>query len=89
MKHYTIDCRRIDSRQTFHDVFSRTLRLPEWYGRNLDALHDCLTELSEDTYLMLLHSDALAGTLGEYGKAAAALLSDSAGENPHLFLILG
>ena len=33
------------NRETLHDILSSKLTLPEWYGRNLDALYDCLTDL--------------------------------------------
>ena len=86
MKHYTVDCRRITTRQELHDVFAETLTLPAWYGRNLDALHDCLTALSEDTYLMLLHGEWLPRNLSSYGEAALRMLADATEENPHFIL---
>ncbi|GAB3450219.1 hypothetical protein GCM10027517_37400 [Phycicoccus ginsengisoli] len=30
------------------DWFAETLRLPDWFGRNLDALADCLHDLAEE-----------------------------------------
>ena len=30
----------------FIEAISRDLSFPEWFGGNLDALHDCLTDLS-------------------------------------------
>lgn len=29
-----------------HDYIAEKLHFPEYYGKNLDALYDCLTELS-------------------------------------------
>ena len=42
----SIDCNAIQSRESFHQVFASALSFPEWYGSNLDSLHDCLTSLS-------------------------------------------
>ena len=28
-----------------HDYLMRALNLPDYYGKNLDALYDCLTEI--------------------------------------------
>lgn len=42
-----LDGRTVDSRETLHQRLSELLHLPVWYGRNLDALHDCLTELRD------------------------------------------
>ncbi len=86
MKHYTIDCRRIATRQELHDVFAETLTLPAWHGRNLDALHDCLTANCEDVYLMLLNVEWLLRNLSSYGEAALRMLADAAEENPHFIL---
>ena len=30
------------------DWFAESLRLPDWFGRNLDALADCLHDLAEE-----------------------------------------
>ena len=46
-----LDGRTVDSRETLHQRLSELLHLPVWYGRNLDALHDCLTELREPVTL--------------------------------------
>ena len=47
MKQITIDCSTIENKDQLHDAFSRALCFPAHYGRNLDALHDCLTEIAE------------------------------------------
>lgn len=84
MKEITIDCDNICSMAQIHDVLSRELALPHWYGRNLDALHDCLTSLQENLRITLLHVSALpfpaAGLL--------RVLRDSELENPHLEITL-
>ena len=80
MKEITIRCTGISSMAQMHDTLARELNFPEWYGRNLDALHDCLTGISEETRLTFLHFPALpfptAGLL--------LVLRDSENENPHL-----
>lgn len=37
----------------FYDHLASALRLPDWFGRNLDALWDVLTDLSAPTALLL------------------------------------
>ena len=39
----------ITNREQLHDALSEALELPEGYGRSLDALYDCLTDLSVPT----------------------------------------
>ncbi len=74
------------SRSALHDLFAQTLSLPQWYGRNLDALHDCLTERSEDLRITVAEA-SLTGALGErYVRQLLRLLRDCAEENPHVIL---
>lgn len=35
-----------------HDYLTDALGLPEYYGKNLDALYDCLTEISCEIVLV-------------------------------------
>ncbi len=35
-----------------HDALAKALCFPDYYGHNLDALHDCLTDLT-DTQLVI------------------------------------
>lgn len=53
----TIDCANIHSPQALHDALSRALAFPQWYGNNLDALFDCLTEICSETHLALTNWD--------------------------------
>ena len=50
---YHIDCATIGSAAELHQLLAETLSFPDWYGNNLDALYDCLTDLSENTHLTL------------------------------------
>lgn len=38
-----IDGTTINSEEDLHDFFAKSFSLPDWYGRNLDALWDVLT----------------------------------------------
>ncbi|MBQ6431406.1 MAG: barstar family protein [Oscillospiraceae bacterium] len=81
-----LDAVNAATRSALHDVFAQTLSLPEWYGRNLDALHDCLTEQCEDVRITVA-AEELIGTLGErYVRQLLRLLRDCAEENPHVTL---
>ena len=81
-----LDASNAASRGALHDLFADTLSLPEWYGRNLDALHDCLTSLNVDVHITVA-AEELIGTLGErYVRQLLRLLRDCAAENPHITL---
>ena len=75
-----LDGRALDSREALHQAF------PAYYGKNLDALHDCLTDLSDPVHLTVLHAQALEDALGAYCRSFQRVLSDSAQENEHFTL---
>ena len=35
-------------REKGHDYLSEALKFPDYYGKNLDALYDCLCEIEEE-----------------------------------------
>jgi len=70
-----------------HALFARALELPDWYGRNLDALFDCLTDIGGDVTVRLLHRKDLEDRLGYRGRALSALLRRAAEENAHVTLL--
>lgn len=80
MKHIMIDCAALSDRAALHRVMALELEFPEWYGGNLDALYDCLTDLDMHVVLTLRGLDAH----GEYGRAFQETLEDAARENPML-----
>ncbi|HET6249804.1 MAG TPA: barstar family protein [Tepidisphaeraceae bacterium] len=44
-----IDGSRLLDWDDFHTVFASTFGFPEFYGRNMNAWIDCMTDLSDDT----------------------------------------
>lgn len=81
-----LDGRAIPDRCVLHDALQAGLTLPDYYGRNLDALSDLLEARVEETCITLLHSEALLDNLGRYGQRFLLVLRGAAEENPHLRL---
>ena len=46
-----LDAGRIEEKGKSHEYLKEMLQLPEHYGKNLDALHDCLTEMDKTEIL--------------------------------------
>lgn len=67
-----------------HDALAEAFGFPAYYGRNLDALHDCLGDIGEDTAVIVTDM----GSADEAGRRILTVLWDSARENPHLSLYL-
>lgn len=78
-----IDGSVLSEEAAVHDLFTRALDLPEWYGRNLDALYDVLTERGEPLRLLVRNREALA----EYAEDLLRTLAEAAAENPALELV--
>ena len=61
-----------------HRYMERTLRLPPYYGHNLDALYDCLSDLSRNVYIILINGDMLDAQLGDYAGKLRKVFTDAA-----------
>ena len=81
-----LDGNAILNREMLHDTLASGLCLPSWYGRNLDALYDCLTDVREETVVILRDRTALEEHLGGYGCSFLRLLEEVSRENPHIRL---
>ena len=54
---FYIDLKNITSKEALHELLAKELSLPEHYGRNLDALHDVLTEPGDNWNLIFYNCD--------------------------------
>ena len=68
--------------EAIHEQVAQALQFPDFYGRNLDALYDCMTELQTDVTFHLKNMSAL----GRRGPALQILLQKAAVLNPHIHL---
>ncbi len=84
MKTILIDGSEITSRENAHAQLFAKLSFPDYYGGNLDALHDCLTGINEPTHIILEHCDDVLLSLGSYGAALLRVLNVSSTENDYL-----
>jgi Barstar (barnase inhibitor) len=100
-QHYQVfpfDCTKWRSSEVMHADFARTLSFPSYYGKNLDALHDCL---EEDLFvpdvggvaLILdrfdVYAKAQGTTLIPSGRAEAEVLLDILARATRYFLLTG
>ena len=84
----TLDGNAMTDRAAAHSHLAQRLELPAWYGRNLDALYDALTEIGTDTQIILENPAAVVENLGRYGEAMLSTMQEAAEENPHLIIML-
>lgn len=84
MKTCILDGEKIKDREMLHDILAADLSLPAWYGRNLDALYDCLTDRQEETKILIKNRELLEHTLGKYASSLAQALRRASGDNPRV-----
>ena len=81
------ECSRVDlegcfDKGEFLDRIARALAFPAWFGRNWDALFDCISDLAwrpaPGYVLVFEHAAALQHTEPEVFDTALAILSDAA-----------
>ena len=77
-----LDAGRLSNRMQAHSYLASMLSLPEYYGKNLDALYDCLCDLT-DCRIVLLH-EKKAPLDGTYGARIIQVIQESARRNPGL-----
>ena len=87
MAEIVLDGRELTAMEEVHARFAQALDLPDYYGGNLDALFDCLTETRGDVTVRLLHRKALEERLGRRGNALVGLLRRAAEEAEHITLL--
>ena len=82
MKNVILDCSLAETTAGLHLQLSELLDLPEYYGGNLDALADCLSEVHQPICLVLENIQALEDNLGDYAHRFLRVLEDAVAENP-------
>lgn len=84
MKTIIIDGNEIISMNNIHRIFAEELSFPEWYGRNLDALYDCLGDVTEEVEIIVENKDELTENLGISFKKLCRLLDAVCKENDNI-----
>ncbi len=72
------DFARLQTAEAVYDHLEKELSFPAYFGRNLDALHDCLTDISTPTRLVL------TGTSTPCGRRFLPVIRDAAKANRYL-----
>lgn len=92
MKKIILDLRTIKNREELYDIIAERFDFPDYFGRNLDALYDCLTEICEDTCVGLFLPEARADEedvlFTDYLEKLRRTFEDAEEENAHVCVII-
>lgn len=88
MKDIIIDGSVIFTSPDLHNALISALALPSDYGKNLDALYDCLAEIDEDIHLQLHNWHHIEANLKDYSGKAVYVFHCAMDDNPHLTVTL-
>ena len=83
---YFIDLTGAENRKEIHDRIEQELPVPGWYGRNLDALYDVLTEpcFGEDCMICFTGCAGFRNSMPRYMAAMQQMCGAASEENPGL-----
>ncbi|WP_189057210.1 barstar family protein [Longimycelium tulufanense] len=89
---YVVDGAETRDKAAALDAIGRALSFPAWYGHNLDALYDCLTDLSwlpagEHVLVWSRHRELATHDRDVY-EAVMGVLADAAETNQRLTVVL-
>ncbi len=78
-KRVKINCAPLKTKDDFYTALSTCLGTPEYFGKNLDALHDVLSGMK--IVLEMRNFSALRCALGEYADTLETMLKATAEES--------
>lgn len=82
MREVMLDGRAMAEAGAAHGYLAERLGFPGYYGRNLDALFDCLGDIGEATVVTVAHAEAMLATAD--GLRIWRVMEEAAGANPFL-----
>ena len=83
-----LDPDELSDKESMTRYLKERIPLPEWFGSNLDALADALSEISEETVFEVDADTLDAFSQDSYPKKVLHVISAACEENPHLHLYL-
>lgn len=77
---FYIDLTEVTTKEELQDLIAAELPVPEYYGKNLDALHDVLTEEGDGWNIIFYNTKRAARALGKYYDTLRRLAEEACDE---------
>ena len=79
MKEILLDGKKFTSKEKLHDILKSKLNLPDYYGRNLDALWDCITgDVQLPISIVWTNFENSKEFIGDYAEKVLKIFLDAA-----------
>ena len=82
MNNITLKLDKFSEKNEIHNYLKKKMKFPDYYGGNLDALYDCLTDIRSDTAV-----DIRYDAENDMQRAVLEVFSDAVAANTHLAII--
>ena len=82
-----LDLTGVASREEFHRRVRDVFGLPQYYGNNLDALHDCLTDIFENTVVIIKGANKAGDEMKAYVERFLMMCADIPEENENIVFL--
>ena len=76
MSIYLLDGKDMTGKEAAYAVIAKELDFPDYFGKNLDALYDCLTEMNSDNAILFVNTAILEENLGDYAEKLRRVFKD-------------
>ena len=87
MKFVIIEGDKMTSKAEAHAHIAEALEFPMYYGKNLDALADCLSEVPRDMVVIIHNAEAAREALGDYADSIFEVFSEISQEGGFMLAI--
>ena len=88
MRKIELDFNVPHTRAQVHEYLKIKFDFPDYYGANLDALYDCLTDIGEDTCVGFFEPEE-ENEIRPYMQRVKRVLRDAENENRYLAVVFG
>lgn len=88
MMRVKLDGKKMINKELAHEYIKCKLKIPEYCGKNLDALWDVLSTWDKEIKISFTNLNELIENLGDYGGSIVEVFQDAAEENANIILKL-
>ena len=80
MSIYLLDGKDMTSKEEAYELIAKELAFPDYFGQNLDALYDCLSDMSAENTIHFVNTAILEEYLGDYAEKILSCFRDASSE---------